>query len=81
MRDNINIQTVETDPGRKTSTLKAVFDIYADETITDERIRKVLTPVIGMIHEGKFDSSIVRRFKRGIRPFEFVMIVVARLRM
>ena len=81
MRDNLDIQAAESDKRRKTSTLKAVFDKYADETITDERIRKVLTPVIRMIHEGKFDSSIMQRLKRAIRPFEFVMIVAARLRM
>ena len=37
--------------------LKNIFDKAAEETISDEQVRRLCAPIIKMIKEGKFDSS------------------------
>lgn len=50
----------------KTSTLKKIFDIYIEDSISDEQVNRVLNPVLSLIKEGKFDRP--RRFSlRGAR--------------
>jgi len=42
------------------AALKRIFDLHAEETITDDQVRRVLDPVLEMIIEGKFEKP--RRF-------------------
>jgi len=36
--------------------LKEMYEVHAEETISDEQARRVLKPVLAMIDEGKFDK-------------------------
>ena len=42
---------------RKTPVLTEMMVSYADETITDEQIDRILAPVFMMIRAGKFDRT------------------------
>lgn len=44
--------------------LKQIFDKYAEENISDERVRLILRPILRMIHEGRFDKPIRERIER-----------------
>ena len=50
------------------SVLRYVFDWYAENTITNEQVERVLEPVIKMILEGKFDRPRPRRFSWLFKP-------------
>jgi len=39
------------------TVLKQVFDMYADESISDEQVQRIMAPVIQMIREGRFNRS------------------------
>ena len=39
------------------SALKEVFNKYAEETITEEQVLRILAPIISMIREGNFDKK------------------------
>ena len=39
----------------KIPILKQVFDRYAEESITDEQIQRILDPIIQKIRDGQFD--------------------------
>ena len=41
--------------------LKEIFDWYETEVITDERIQRVLEPILQMIKDGKFDQPLLFR--------------------
>lgn len=41
----------------KKSVLKEIFDIFAEDTITDEQINRILAPVLKLIREGKFRKT------------------------
>lgn len=43
------------------SVLKTIFDKYAEDTVTDEQVKRILTPIIRMIFEGRFSGAIRRR--------------------
>ena len=55
------------------SVLKEIFNWYETETITDERIQRVLEPVLKMIREKKFERS---RWSWLIRPMLSVAMVI-----
>ncbi len=42
------------------SVLKQIFEKYAEDSITDEQVQRILAPVLQMIRDGKFDRR--RRF-------------------
>jgi len=46
------------------SMLKQILDEYAEETISDEQIERVLAPVIRMIEAGCFNRPKPKRFHR-----------------
>ena len=48
------------DESSKKTAIKEIFDWYEEEMITEERIQRVLKPILQMIKEGKFDQP--RRF-------------------
>ena len=41
--------------------LGELLDSYAEETITDEQVQRVLEPVLEMIRDGVFDRRHLRR--------------------
>ena len=41
--------------------LKQVFEKYAEESITEEQVRRVLEPILRMIYEGRFDKRKPRK--------------------
>jgi len=49
----LNMDSAHSDDGEL--TLKDLFDAHAEETISDEQIRRVLDPVLKMIKEGRFN--------------------------
>ena len=49
------------------SILKKIFDKYANDTITDEQISRILEPVFIMIYEGEFDRKR-SKFSHFIHP-------------
>jgi len=63
---------------QKSPVLKQVFDWYADESITDEQIQRILVQVIQMIDEGVFDKPQRRRDSWLTRP---VTSVIANIRL
>ena len=66
MSNIIQLKTHDTrykgDENMGASVLKGVFDWYAEYSITEEQIERVLDPVIKMIHDGKFDKHRPSRF-------------------
>ena len=46
----------------KVPLLSEILNKYAEDSITDEQVQRVLKPVLIMIHEGKFDRSPFQRF-------------------
>ena len=44
------------DDSSKNAALNEIFNWYETEMITDERIQRVLEPILQMIKEGKFDQ-------------------------
>ena len=40
----------------KQSRIRQLFDSYVEETITEEQIQRLLSPVLRMIYNGCFDS-------------------------
>ena len=52
----------------KPSVLKEILDRYAEDTVTDEQVQRVLLPVLKMIRERKFDKPPRRRFSWLIAP-------------
>jgi DNA-directed RNA polymerase specialized sigma subunit, sigma24 homolog len=48
--------------------LKQIFDKCAEESHTDEQVKRVLEPVLRMIAEGEFDRPWWYRFKRFVKP-------------
>ena len=57
-RDTYHAHTKDTDA----TVLKDIFGWYAEYSITEEQIERVLDPVIKMIHDGKFDKHRPSRF-------------------
>ena len=57
--DNIRFRDIAADPS-EAFTLKRIFDIYNQETITEEQVQRVLGPILKMIEEGKFDEAVRR---------------------
>ncbi len=41
----------------QSSVLKLIYDRYAEETVTDEEVRRVFEPIGNMIKAGRFESS------------------------
>ena len=39
------------------TTLKQIFETYAEESVDDEQVRRVLEPIKKMVNEGRFDRS------------------------
>lgn len=37
--------------------LKRVFELYMEENISDERVQRVVEPIITVIGEGRFDKT------------------------
>ena len=61
----------------KVPVLKEIFDRYAEETITDEQLQRVLAPVLKMIQDQKFKKSRWRRYSWLMKPVVSVVAVVA----
>jgi len=51
-----------------TSTLKQIVDLYAEETVSDEHIERILEPVVAMIQAGKFDRPRRSSHVHDIKP-------------
>jgi len=62
--DKVQHRSAMDNPARK-STLKQVFDLYADETISDEQTNRLLASVFS-----KLEESSVERSKRNDRPHQ-----------
>ncbi len=43
------------DKKKKDMTLKRIIEQYAEDSITDEQVARVLAPVLARIHAGEFD--------------------------
>ncbi|MCL2889038.1 MAG: sigma-70 region 4 domain-containing protein [Eggerthellaceae bacterium] len=61
----------------KTPVLKQIFDKYAEESITEDQLRRVLEPVLRMINEGRFNRPRYQRFEWLLKPVASVSVVVA----
>ena len=48
--------------------LKKLFDIYAEETITEKQVCDVLAPVLKDINEGKYGGKLWKRYMWLIKP-------------
>ena len=53
------------------TTIKKVFDGYAEDTISEEQVQRVLAPILKLIREGYFDRprgflGIWKRKKRAV---------------
>lgn len=59
--DDITIDNQLTEKSN-VSVLKEIFDKYVEDTISEEKIRRVLKPIYKMIHEGMFDRPRRRGF-------------------
>jgi len=55
-------------------TLKKIYEMHEEETISDEEVQRVLEPVLAMIKEGKFDTP--RRLYARILPLATVAAVL-----
>ena len=60
----------------KVPVLKEIFDRYAEDTITEEQVQRVLAPVLRMIREGRFDKLRKRRFSWRENPVISVIAVL-----
>ena len=49
------------DDASKKNALRDIFDWYETEIITDERIQRVLEPILQMIRDGKFDKGFKKK--------------------
>jgi len=59
----------------KTTLLGQIFERYAEDTITEERVRRLLEPILKMIYEGKFDKPGKLRFDWLINPLGSMVTV------
>lgn len=59
----------------KTSVLKEIFDIYEEETITEDQVKRVLEPVLKMIREGRFDRPRRRQYGWLVSPLSSMITV------
>jgi hypothetical protein len=48
--------------------LKQIFDRYAEESVTEEQVARVLAPVLAMIRAGRFDRPKGERYEWLIKP-------------
>ena len=66
MPNIIELKTYDTyyedDENIGASALRNVFDLYAEYSITEEQVERVLAPVIKMIQDGKFDKPRQKHF-------------------
>ena len=65
--DNFNIDNWLTNIV-KSPTLKRIFDKYAEDTITNEQLLRVLDPILVMIREGRFDTHKTRKIFSLLAP-------------
>jgi len=70
---NVNLYIIYNDNETpKPSLLKEIFDKYADDTISDEQIERVLEPIFEKIQKGEFDkkrSPVVDQLKNRLSAF------------
>ena len=71
------IKTYESNEKSTKNSLKRLFDLYADETISDEKIHSILEPILRMINEGMFDLPFRIRMRYMMKAyFPIVLIIV-----
>ena len=74
MEVSSRIQSV--DKKTNANLFKMIFDRYAEETITEEQIQRILAPVIVMIFQGRFDKSFWMRYDWLLKPLITLVGVV-----